>query len=150
LNSFFLLLCTNTELGTKHKICYNESLYAGVSTKPFWNFFKNREWKLVHWIWAVSSSRSSASPCMFCWEKGDLSPNSLVQIQEFRSFRLNKDRNTSQKCGSTVAIANRLEQGNFKHYEMGPLLKPCKNSKSNSFFILGLDPLFRWLATLKA
>jgi len=40
---------------------------------------------------------------------------------------------------STVAIANRLEQGDFKHYEMRPLLRPCKNSKSSSFFIESLS-----------
>jgi len=39
-----------------------------------------------------------------------------------------------RSVGSSVAIANRLEQGNFKHYEMGPLLRPCKISKEYFLF----------------
>ena len=45
---------------------------------------QRRRWS--HWMRAVSSSRSMPSPCRFCWENGDLSPNSL----QFRSQKWNQ------------------------------------------------------------
>ena len=44
-------------------------------------FSAQRKWEHLHWIRPVSSSRSWPSPCRFCWEKGDLSPKSLLQVQ---------------------------------------------------------------------
>lgn len=39
----------------------------------------------LHWMREVSSSRSMASPCVLCCEKGDLSPNSLQFIKNTKN-----------------------------------------------------------------
>ena len=71
--------CNAKKLGNLCQICKQDTHTAHVKYKTSQ---KSKETNLIlqkglHWIRAVSSSRSIVSPWRVCWEKGDLSPNNL-------------------------------------------------------------------------
>lgn len=141
LNTFFLLLCTNTELGTKHKICCNESLYAGLYQQGHFGISLKTGNENSYTELEQSPHHDQVHP-LVCFV-GKRVTYHLIAWCKYKSsghFVLTRTGiHHHRSVGSTVAIADRLEQGNFKHYEMGPLQRPCKNSKSSSYFIESLS-----------